>query len=161
VPVVETIQNNLTLNGAAGARITLNSTDHATRFTFDVTGGTQNVYYVNVSNSQASTNDIRAYYSVNNFNTDSAEPSPHWVFVVEPPIPPDDPIIIEGAGNWHMFYEEGEKLKKRYPKGKYRTTVIVFEGRVVVAPYDEYGVKYDEATVLTGGQKVAVEDWVK
>ncbi len=78
---VYTITGSLTLNGqGAGTRIVLNSIDGSTRFTFDVTGGEQTVQYVDVSNSEASSNDIVAQKSVDNTNTDSSEASPHWVF---------------------------------------------------------------------------------
>lgn len=58
-------------------------------------------------------------------------------------------------------YEEGEKYKKRYPKGKYRTTVVVSEGRVLVAPYDERGPQYAKAVSLSGGKEYIVEGEIK
>ncbi len=78
--VTFTIAGTLTLTGASGQEITLNSTDNTNRFTFDVTGGTQTVTFVNVSNAAADSNDIHAYASTNSTNNDDSEASPHWVF---------------------------------------------------------------------------------
>ena len=75
------ITGELDLNGqATGTPIILDSSDGTTRFTFNVTGGTQEVQYLNVSNSESSTNDIRARNSVEGANTDSSEASPRWIF---------------------------------------------------------------------------------
>jgi hypothetical protein len=57
--------------------------------------------------------------------------------------------------------EDEDLMKKKYVSGKYRTVVIVFEGRVLVSPYDEEGVKEKEATTLTAGQKSETEGEVK
>ncbi|MBU2437505.1 MAG: hypothetical protein KKE55_07410, partial [Candidatus Omnitrophica bacterium] len=82
-----TIIGTLTLNGqATGTRIVLDSSDGATRFNFDVSGGAQNVYYVDVSNSGVAGtagNDITARYSVNGGNNDDADASPHWIFTLD------------------------------------------------------------------------------
>jgi len=76
-----TISDTLDMNGqAVGTRIVIDSSDGSSRFTFDVTGGLQTVSYVEVSNSQASSNDIRAQNSLNNGNTDTLESSPRWIF---------------------------------------------------------------------------------
>ena len=79
----QTIANTLTLNGQAqGTRITLDingGTPGTDRFTFDVTGGAQVATFVDVADSNASTNDIVATGSANSGNTDSLEASPHWV----------------------------------------------------------------------------------
>jgi len=56
----------------------------------------------------------------------------------------------DGSGGW-------ERFSKRYPKGKYRTIVIVFEGKVAVGAYDEDGPKYDDGVLLLPGQK-AIRD---
>ncbi|MBZ0165498.1 MAG: hypothetical protein K8I00_01735 [Candidatus Omnitrophica bacterium] len=45
-----------------------------------MTGGNQTVSYVNVSNSQASSNNITATNSIQGANTDAAEGTPHWIF---------------------------------------------------------------------------------
>jgi hypothetical protein len=78
----------------------------------------------------------------------------------EPPTPP----VIESSpdiaiGNW--VSDEDEMWRKRYLKGKYRTVVIVFEGKVVMAPYDEHGVNEEEAVVLLGGQQAQQQGEVK
>ena len=77
--VTYTINGTLTLDGALGEEITLNSIDDTNRFTFDVTNADQTVDYVNIKNSNSSTNDIIASNSVNNGNTDHGEGSPCWV----------------------------------------------------------------------------------
>ena len=82
-----TITGTLDLNGGViGNEIILNSSDNATRFTFNVTGGVQNVYYVMVSNSEASSNNILATFSIKGTNTDAPEGAPRWVFVGSGPL---------------------------------------------------------------------------
>jgi len=46
-----------------------------------------------------------------------------------------------------------KKFWKTYDAGKYKTVVVVFEGRVSETPYNEGGLEADETTVLTGGQR--------
>jgi hypothetical protein len=79
----QTISGTLTLTGASGSLIVLNSSDGATRFTFDVASA-QTVSYVDVSNSQVSSSggtfDITANNSIDRANTDSGEAAPHWIF---------------------------------------------------------------------------------
>ncbi|MCK4463476.1 MAG: DUF2341 domain-containing protein, partial [Candidatus Omnitrophica bacterium] len=57
--------------------------------------------------------------------------------------------------------DEKKKYKKKYIKGKYRTVVIVFEGRVVACPYDEEGPKFEQGTTLTTGQRTVQEGEVE
>lgn len=79
--LVYTISGLFTLNGqAAATRIKLRSLASPARFTFDVTAGIQHADYVNVQDSQASTNSIVALNSFNAGNNDNLEPAPHWVF---------------------------------------------------------------------------------
>ena len=62
------------------------------------------------------------------------------------------------AGEKSAYEETDEvKYKKLYESGKYRTVVIVFEGRVAVAPYDEKGIKDTDSVFLSAGQKLAQE----
>ncbi|MBZ0166734.1 MAG: hypothetical protein K8I00_07990, partial [Candidatus Omnitrophica bacterium] len=79
-----TITNTLTLSGSSGNEIVLDSVDGSTRFTLTVSGGSQSVNYVDVSNSQTSSNNIIASNSNQGANTDAAESAPHWVF--PPPV---------------------------------------------------------------------------
>jgi hypothetical protein len=44
--------------------------------------------------------------------------------------------------------------KAGYAKGKYKTVVIVFEGKVMVAEYDKSGPNIKKGKAVTGGQKV-------
>ncbi|MGR3174722.1 MAG: choice-of-anchor U domain-containing protein [Candidatus Scalindua sp.] len=81
----QTISNTLTLNGqASNTRIVLRSSTSGTRWTFDVTGGEQSVDYVDVKDSNVSSNDITANNSDGNHdddgNNDDTESSPYWVF---------------------------------------------------------------------------------
>jgi hypothetical protein len=57
--------------------------------------------------------------------------------------------------------DKKKKYKKKYIKGKYRTVVIVFEGRVVACPYDEEGPQFEEGTSLTKGQRTIQEGGVR
>jgi hypothetical protein len=173
-----TITGTLTLRYA-----NLNSSDGATRFAFDVTGGDQHTYNITVANSEALTHDIYTLDSIGEeliYNNDNFDPSPHWIFIysnpyvppeqppelppdpiIEPPIDPGDPgePMIDEDGNIVNTGAYGDEEAKRYntPKGVIRTIVIVYEGRVVVTPYDKSGLRYDETVTLTGGQKTIQE----
>ena len=62
--------------------------------------------------------------------------------------------------NYDISYERGEynKYTRRYLSDRtYRTVVIVFEGEVLVAPYDDSGPKYTEGESLKTGQKTSRE----
>jgi hypothetical protein len=53
-----------------------------------------------------------------------------------------------------MVNDGRSKYARNYAKGKYKTAVIVFEGKVLVASYNEKkGPDYKTATAVTGGQK--------
>jgi len=77
----------------------------------------------------------------------------------------DNPVSTKKEDNCSynfLSYVEGEKkYKKHYLKGEYRTTVIVFEGRVVVVPYDERGIKIDKIKTISAGQSVVHSGEVK
>lgn len=76
-----TITNNLNLNGqSAGTPIILDSSDGATRFSFNVTGGVQQVDFVNVSNAESLSNNIRTRRSIQGANTDAVDNPPQWTF---------------------------------------------------------------------------------
>ena len=75
-----TISGTLTLTGADGNLITIDSVNGSTQFTFDVTGGDQSASFVNVSNSNANSNDIITTNSTNGGGNDDLAASPHWVF---------------------------------------------------------------------------------
>jgi len=103
---------------------------------------------------------------------DPPNPDPPTPNPPQPPDPPQPPQIgddgdeveIEMAGrgfDYDIVYEEGEWFKKPYAQGKYRTIVIVHEGCVVAAPYDEDGADYKRGTVLTAGQKTSQEGEVE
>jgi uncharacterized repeat protein (TIGR01451 family) len=77
----QTISNTLTLNGqATGTEIQLRSSAAGTRWTLAVTGAAQTIGYVDVQDSNASSNDITADNSINSGNNDDLEASPHWIF---------------------------------------------------------------------------------
>jgi hypothetical protein len=53
-----------------------------------------------------------------------------------------------------MVNDGRKKYARNYASGKYKTVVIVFEGKVLVASYDaKRGPNYKTATAVTGGQK--------
>jgi hypothetical protein len=98
-------------------------------------------------------------------------------FTPRPPDPPDDDddwvpkdqnYIVDPWTNMYAFRPSGDninmesemvndgrnKYARNYAKGKYKTAVIVFEGKVLVASYNEKkGPNYKTATAVTGGQK--------
>ncbi|MGE0267025.1 MAG: LamG-like jellyroll fold domain-containing protein [Candidatus Omnitrophota bacterium] len=79
----QTITNTLNLTGLDDDdRLVLQSNSSGVRFTFDVTGSSQTVSFLNIMDSQASSNDITALSSNNNGGNDNAEASPHWIFAV-------------------------------------------------------------------------------
>jgi tellurite resistance-related uncharacterized protein len=75
----------------------------------------------------------------------------------ELPEPPESPELVKSTD---LFGEGGSiiSLEKWYKKGgKYRTTVEVVTGKVIVAPYDEKGPKYEEGVILFAGQQLVIE----
>jgi hypothetical protein len=72
------------------------------------------------------------------------------------------PAPEEEAGfDYEQPYEEGRKLMRVYLAGKYHTTVIVFEGQVVVAPYEETGPLYSAGQTLNPGQSITQQGTIK
>jgi len=57
--------------------------------------------------------------------------------------------------------DENKKYKRWYRQGKYKTMVIVFEGKVVTVPYDEKGIKIDKIKTISAGQSVVHSGEVK
>ncbi|MBF0245885.1 MAG: hypothetical protein HQL31_11560, partial [Planctomycetes bacterium] len=74
-----TVSSSLVLKGIMAKPIFLNSSDDATRFTLDLSGGTQDCYGLTVANSEAASNDISPFDSVDAANNDSGEGSPMWI----------------------------------------------------------------------------------
>ncbi|MFA5500449.1 MAG: hypothetical protein WC404_05170, partial [Candidatus Omnitrophota bacterium] len=54
-----------------------------------------------------------------------------------------------------IYHEEDKKYKSRYVQGRYRTVVIVFEGKVLTAPYSEKGVDEKQGVMVTAGNRVS------
>ncbi|MCA9402351.1 MAG: hypothetical protein KC897_01105 [Candidatus Omnitrophica bacterium] len=79
------VTNNLVFNGAPGQLLGLVSSSPGTVFNLNVTGGTQQVSYVNVSDSEALSNDILAVLSVNGGGNDDGDipPTDQWIFLTE------------------------------------------------------------------------------
>jgi len=77
----------------------------------------------------------------------------------------DNPVSTKKEDDYSynfLFYVEGRKKYIRcYLKGEYRTTVIVFEGKVIVVPYDEKGIKIDKMETITAGQSAVQSGEVK
>ena len=70
---------------------------------------------------------------------------------------PDESHWDDAGISYHDIESEQEaekKYKQRYVSGKYRTSVIVFEGRVVAAPYNDQGPYVGQADILDAGQKI-------
>ncbi len=77
-----TITNTLTLNGRdTNDRINILSSSGGSRFTLDVTGAAQSGDYLDVTDSQASTNNITCTDCVNGGGNDDGEAAPHWIFI--------------------------------------------------------------------------------
>ena len=58
----------------------------------------------------------------------------------------------EGFNNDPYFQDKTQKYKKPYKSGKYRTVVIVFEGKVIVSPYDQKGPVRSSQTSVSAGE---------
>jgi hypothetical protein len=75
---------------------------------------------------------------------------------------PDDDIIdlrSRYGFDWGIIYEEGKKkYRKRFRKGRYHTVVVVYDGKVVAAPYNDKGPRYDLGDTLGAGDKILHED---
>ena len=67
----------------------------------------------------------------------------------------DDPSNTEDSFfDFSLLWEEGDtKYSKYYKDGKYKTSVIVYEGRVAVGTYDEKGADYGNKDFVLPGQK--------
>ncbi|MFC1804862.1 filamentous hemagglutinin N-terminal domain-containing protein, partial [Candidatus Omnitrophota bacterium] len=151
----QTVTGTTTLQG--NSRLILRSSTPGTQWNIDPQGGVA-INDVDVQDSNNLDFDPGSRNYIDPVNSVDSGNNTGW-FTPKPPDPPEEP------GEEHTFlslsYEEGEKLKKRYPRGKYRTIVIVYEGRVVVSPYDEKGIKEAEAVTLTDGQQTAQEGFVQ
>ena len=75
------VGNELTMIGLDnGNRVNLVSSVPGTRWNLDVTAGDQRIYYTDVTDGEALSNDIIAANSIDNNNNDSGEATPHFVF---------------------------------------------------------------------------------
>ena len=175
----ETILNTLTLTGNVGNEIVLRSTTGGEQWNIDPQG-TWTVDAVDVQDSVNlagapiyPTNSIDSGNTINWFSAtgggDDIDPGTDPVTPPDPPNPPPDPVdpddptpvdpgpgiddpeeVINITGFW---WDEGKRKYAKFKKGKYRTVVIVFSGRVVVTPYDEMGLRRDDEVSLTAGQR--------
>ncbi|MFC1675256.1 beta strand repeat-containing protein, partial [Candidatus Omnitrophota bacterium] len=168
----QTITGTTTLQG--NSTLSLRSSSDGVEWNIDPQGDVeissvdvQDSYNVDFDNSGNYIDPLLSVDSGNNYGwfTPSDYPDP-------PPDPdpedPEDPewepeeeesLFLTPKGTFG--YEEGEKYKKYYPRGKYRTIVIVYEGRLVVGPYDEKGLQEYKALPLTGGQQASQEGIVQ
>jgi len=89
------------------------------------------------------------------------------------PGPPDDTGGVDGGDNFintgfddntqivNIWWESGRRrYEPDYDPGRYRTAVIVYEGKVVAAPYDESGPRFAEGIYMTAGQSATIEETV-
>jgi hypothetical protein len=94
-------------------------------------------------------------------------PDPKPILRRKPPEPDSTSSNIANAANPNLVvnvqeYSWDEIYKKsRYVKGKYKTVVIVFEGKVIVSPYNDKGVDNSKGTFLTGGEKINTSGEIK
>jgi len=154
----QTVTNLLTIEGSGGNLI---------RIVKD--SGTGSHWYIDPPDARADI-DVEYVYVQDSYNLNRWRIDPpnstnggnnrYWFAGPDPPpvvIIIDDPMDLAVPTGFVFLEDEEKKYKKLYASGKYRTTVIVFEGRVVVAEYGEEGVLYEEASILTGGQSVTKE----
>jgi hypothetical protein len=101
---------------------------------------------------------------------ETEEPAKDWVpqiYIVNPwatmlnmstlggDISMGDDIIGGGSG------KKSDKYAKNYAKGKYKTVVIVFEGKVMVSAYDKSGPKLKQGKAVSGGQQAVQKGEIK
>ena len=145
----ETINGTLTLGNPAG-NVTIQGAAGG-EWTIDVVSGDfSNVSFVNVRDS------INAYGVTNNTYANPANSldsgnNTFW-FGSNDPDNPNPPFVLTNM-DWEEDYKEGKKKRKDI-KGRYKTAVIVYEGIVMVTPYDENGLHPENAALLTKGQSV-------
>ncbi len=147
----QTVTHNLVLTGAA--HIVLRSSSPGQYWYLDTAGATRDIHDVNVQDGYNLTLPI-----IDPYNSIDSGHNVNWFSYREYPWTPDPEELDQISSFW---YEEGQKKRKRYPKGKYRTIVVVYEGKVVMTPYDETGLRTDEAVTLVGGQSTAQDGEVK
>ncbi|MCM8774325.1 MAG: hypothetical protein NC820_06290, partial [Candidatus Omnitrophica bacterium] len=70
---------------------------------------------------------------------------------------------IRDIGVGYLRYDDSgvKRYRKRYERGKYRTVVIVIEGRVVACPYEDGKIRSEETEVLEAGERLEYEGEVK
>jgi len=183
---VQTITGTLTID-AAGDAIKIRSTTDGVQAHINPTG----IRVINNVDVKDSCNDTATYIlpyptsskdSGNNMMwftpkpPDNNNPPPY----VDPPypIPSPDPdnsgsittdpgsAISIGSDFMATGFQTDDEFAKRYRKsytpGKYRTIVIVYEGRVAVADYEnEKGPDYQKARSVKGGEKTETSGEVK
>ncbi len=76
----QTIAGALTLTGSAASQVRLRSTASPTRWSIDVTGGPQNVLYVDVMDSNALTNIVTVNLGTNSGNNNFVPGVEGWAF---------------------------------------------------------------------------------
>jgi len=176
----QTIEGTLTLVGDADDTIILRSSEEGTQWEIDPQGDERDVDFVDVQDSKNIDSRIinpsnsidkgnnTNWFPCNDINPPEPPKPPDPEPPPEPPKPPEDPdenVSLGGGEDLvNVNFEEGEgerKYKKLYAAGKYRTVVIVFEGKVIVCPYDETGIKCEGGKYLTDGEKTEYEGEIK
>jgi hypothetical protein len=178
------IAGTLTLRGASATNLLLlRSTTPAQQWTVDIENyvpvdpvtGRRFIEYVDVKDSYNASgvyiflvisHAARTWYgnSVDSGNnTNWFEPIQVIEGNVIPDIQPPEPPKVEAKQPQIALGDDivNKKYLKSYAAGKYRTVVIVFEGRVVFSPYDEEGIKEKETVALTAGQQTSQTGEVK
>ena len=130
----QTVEGTLTLTGSAGDLLGLRSTSDGSQWYIDPQGPI-NVSYVDVKDSYNLKGDLTGEY-IDPPNSNDSGNNNWWFSGGEPPI-----ILKPGEEQQYPEYvfeaDFVKKYKKHYARGKYRTTVILFEGALVVTPYKE------------------------
>ncbi|NQT23406.1 MAG: hypothetical protein HQ579_08245, partial [Candidatus Omnitrophica bacterium] len=146
------VSGTLTLKGEDGTDnyVVLRSTEDGQQWNINPSGA-RDVNYVDIQDSVnlgAPIDPPTAIDRGNNVNwwtdNDAPEPPPLPELIndkrpIRPPFPEPSEETLGIPEDGFVFYEEKEDTKKYgYAAGKYRTVIIVYEGKVVVAlPYDK------------------------
>jgi filamentous hemagglutinin family protein len=178
----QAIEGKLTLKGAAADLLLLRSSIPGVQWhinpksEIDVSfvdvkdSFNDNLIYIDPPNSLDSGNNAY-WFTPKKEEEEKIEPPEN----ILPPVPepPTEPVVPVSGENVQMpeaapvntaeseYFCIGKgSYQKCYPVGKYKTVVIVFEGKVVVVPYDEKGPRYEEEMLILPGQRITKEQEV-
>ncbi|MBU1128492.1 MAG: hypothetical protein KKG95_00285, partial [Candidatus Omnitrophica bacterium] len=170
----QSIGGNLTLQGTGSSDLLeLKSSISGRPWYIDIISDSYSLNHIDVHDSWNIGPEIIYVVAPSSNILDAFSADHRWAYVwqQEPPRPPDPPEPpnidlpepdinppepdMDSTGLVNIA-DDDERWKKKRAKSRYRTVVIVFEGKVVVAPYDEKGIKHEEEVSVNAGETLTV-----